>query len=310
MTHRVAVVGGAGFIGSHLVAACVDRGAEVWVYDNFTTGRREFLPVTPAVRVVEGDILDTDSLSRMVGECNPDVLYHLAAIHHIPTCERLPAQALRTNVEGTSSVLRACAANDVGRAVVASTGALYDPRHTAALTESSPVRVTDIYSISKLATEELAEYYASKHGGQAVIARLFNAVGRNETNPHLIPDLMKQLLMGSRRVRLGNLHPRRDYVHATDLAEALFRLGGIAIAERFDVFNVGSGRDYSVKELVDVCAEVISERIEIESVPELQRKVDRPNQLADVSKLTAATGWRPERTLRQALAEVWEEHTA
>jgi len=307
MMARAFIVGGAGFIGSHLVDVCLKRKCQVWVYDNFSTGRKEFLPVDSALHVVEGDILDTKHLSDTIDECAPDTLYHLAAIHHIPTCEKMPDRALRVNVVGTQSMLSACAQRLVPRILFASTGALYDPINTGALVETSPVKAHDIYSISKLAGEQLLQYHVSKNDGQAIIARLFNTVGQRETNAHIIPAIMAQLAAGGRQIKLGNLHPRRDYVHVQDVAEALYILSNMPMEQPFDIFNIGSGQEYSVRELVELCSEVIAEPIEIISAPELQRKADRPSQVADLAKIQQTSVWKPIRTLKQALCEVWDE---
>lgn len=308
MTTNVLIVGGAGFIGSHLVDVCLARNCRVWVYDDFSMGRKEFLPLEPALHIVEGDVLDTKHLSGTIKECAPDTVYHLAAIHHIPTCEKMPERALRVNVEGTQSLLSACAQYLVPRIVFASTGALYDRLNNGPLGETSPIKAQDIYSITKLAGEQLLQYHVSRNGGKAVVARIFNTVGRRETNPHVIPDIMAQLAAGRRQIRLGNLHPRRDYVHVEDVAEALFLLGNVPMEQSFEVFNIGSGREYSVRELVELCSKVIGEPIEIVSAPELKRKVDRFSQLADSTKIQQMTGWKPKRTLEQALREIWEEN--
>ena len=307
MTANVFIVGGAGFIGSHLVDVCLARSQQVWVYDDFSTGRKEFLPSHPGLHVVEGDILDTEHLTDTIGECKPDTLYHLAAIHHIPTCEKMPERALKVNVEGTQSVVSVCARHHIPRFIFTSTGALYDPTSFGPLLEDFPLDAHNIYSISKLAGEQLTQYHVSKNGGQAYVARLFNTVGRRETNPHVIPAIMAQLKTGKRKVVLGNLEPRRDYVHVEDVAEALFTLGNIPVKRSFDIYNIGSGTERSVRELVELCSDVIAEPIEIISAPELQRRVDRPNQLADLTKIVQASGWAPKRTLKQALGEIWEQ---
>lgn len=307
---KALVVGGAGFIGSHLVDVCRRNGAEVLVYDNFSTGKRLFLPDLPPHQIIDGDILDAILLSDTVKEFNPDVVFHLAAIHHIPTCEKMPRQALRVNVEGTQSVLNACAETLGTRLVFTSTGALYDPTVKEALTENSTIKASDIYSISKLTCENLVSYYCAKQERQAVVARLFNTVGRRETNSHLIPAIMSQLETGNRQIKLGNLTPRRDFIHVEDVAEGLFALGELDTLQTFDIFNVGSGIEYSVQELVNLCADAIGEPIEIISSPELQRKVDRPTQQADSSKLQRTTAWAPSRNLQQALEEIWEENLA
>lgn len=306
---RIFVTGGSGFIGSHLVNLCVERKHEVWVYDNFSRGRKEFLADAPNLRIVTGDILDADKLACALQEAAPNVVYHLAAIHHIPECERNPRNALRVNVEGTQSLLSCCAHVGAPRIVFASTGAVYDiPTNPAdALTEDCPLAPRDIYGISKLTGEGLVRYHAFLRGAEAVVARLFNTVGRNETNAHVIPDIITQITKGVRELRLGNLDSCRDYVHVQDVAEALFSLGRASLPKPVETYNVGAGREYSVRDIVDMLAEIIGERLTAISTQERQRKTDRPNQLSDTSKLQRDTGWKPSRSLRQALLEIWKE---
>jgi len=305
---KAMVIGGAGFIGSHLVDVCLQNDVQVAVYDNFSTGKKGFLPTVPELQITEGDILDSRQLSETIAQFNPDVVFHLAAIHHIPTCEKMPLQALRVNIEGTESVLNACAENRISRLVFTSTGGIYDPRTIGPLNENSPIKATDIYTISKSTCENLISYYVTKKDQQAIIARLFNAVGCRETNSHVIPAIMSQLVLGLRQIKLGNLSPRRDYIHVLDIAEALFSLGSMNSQKPYDVFNVGSGIENSVQDVVDLFAEENGEPIEIISSPELQRKVDRPTQQADISKISIAAGWVPSRNLRQALSEIWKEN--
>ena len=302
---KVLVIGGAGFIGSHLADLCQSQGYETFIYDNFSTGKREFLNHIPEENILKGDILDTDFLSKIIGEINPDVVFHLAAIHHIPTCEKEPVKALKTNIEGTMSILSSISLTK--KIVFASTGALYDPANTGFLSENSPLRPTDIYSISKMTCENILKYYANKTGKKIISARLFNTVGRRETNRHLIPDIVDQLKAGKREIRLGNLTPLRDYVHVEDVAEALLQLGKLDSKAEYDVFNVGTGIEHSVVDLVNLFSEVIGEKINVISVPELQRRIDRPTQKADTTKLKKATGWEPKKSLKQALEDVWIE---
>lgn len=221
---RAFLAGGAGFIGSHLSDICLREGIRVRVYDNFSTGKREFFNGDECLDLVEGDILDPERLSLALREFHPDVLYHLAAIHHIPTCEKTPEKAFRTNVEGLQSVLSACAFSRVPRIVFASTGAVYG-ESDGPLAENSRVAPKGIYALSKFFGERLLESYVSRTDLQAVAARLFNNVGPHETNDHLIPDILSQILSGGRTLLLGNLLPRRDYVHVRDCAAALLALG-------------------------------------------------------------------------------------
>jgi UDP-glucose 4-epimerase len=315
MTTKIFIIGGAGFIGSHLVAVCLEQGCQVWVYDNFSVGKKEFLPIHAALTIVEGDILNIPDLARAMQSAAPDVVYHLAAIHHIPTCEKFPEKALRVNVEGTKCVLTACSQSDIRRIVFASTGGVYDPVTVGPLSETSPIRPTDIYTISKVACEQLVQYHVKKEEGvQAVISRFFNTVGTRETNSHVIPAILAQLETGARdengirQVKLGNLHSYRDYVHVDDVAQALLHIGQMPMEAGWDVFNIGSGQEYSVQQVVDLFADVLGEPVQAISTADRLRKVDRPNQLADLTKIRQVTGWLPTRTLKQALQEVWEEN--
>lgn len=301
---KIMVIGGAGFIGSHLVDLFLAQGKQVLVYDNFSTGKKEFLRNLEKKYIINGDIIDSDCLSSAINEFNPEVVFHLAAIHHIPTCEKNPKKALRTNVEGTVSVFESLN-ESVKKMVFASTGALYDPSNQNILNENSPLKPTDIYSISKMACENIAEYYSKKNQLAVVVARLFNTVGRRETNRHLIPDIVDQLVEGKREILLGNLTPLRDYIHVEDVADALYLLAQINIDKNLEIFNVGTGVEHSVVDIVNLFSEVIGDKIKVKSVPELKRKIDRPTQKADISKLMSITGWKPKRTLKQALEEVW-----
>jgi UDP-glucose 4-epimerase len=304
---KVLIVGGAGFVGSHLVDVCLENGLQVGVYDNFSVGKRNFLPEIPSLQVIEGDILDAGQINTAVKQFRPDVVFHLAAIHHIPTCERIPDQALSVNIVGTQNVLHACLEANIRRVVFASTGALYDPLIFGPLAETEPVKAFDIYSISKLTCEHLLAYYSTKNDREVMVARLFNCVGRRETNSHLIPAVVGQLVTGKRQIQLGNLTPRRDYIHVEDAAAAFFALGNLQSDQKFDVFNVGTGIEHSVQELVETFADVLGEKLDIISTPELQRKVDRPTQQANSNKLQQKTGWKPVHSLKKALGDVWQE---
>lgn len=304
------IVGGAGFIGSHLVDVCLDSDCRVSVFDNFSTGKREFLRDHPLLEITVGEILDKGSLDRTIAVCVPDVVFHLAAIHHIPTCEKIPDQALRINVEGTQNVLDACAKHRVPRVIFASTGALYDPTNIGALSETSATKPLDIYGISKHCCEQLVQYYAAKNESEAIVARLFNTVGRRETNAHVIPAILSQLSEGKRKIKLGNMHPKRDYIHAEDAAEAIFSLSGVPCQHPFDIYNVGSGIEHSVRDIVESLSKIIGEEIEPQSSPDLVRRVDRPSQLANIEKINRASGWAPSRSLALALEEAWHESLA
>ena len=306
MNNNYLIIGGAGFIGSHLVDVCYAAGKHVIVYDNFSLGKMDYLKNSPKIEIVNGDILDLNALRACIEKYQPEVVFHLAAIHYIPACENDPSNALRVNVEGTQNVLSATA-NIKLKLIFTSTGAIYDPEITDALNEESNIRTGDIYGVTKLTAEELVKYHVKKERGHAIIARLFNAVGPRETNPHLIPAIMEQLAGGNWHVELGNLYPKRDYIHVLDIAEGLFAIAETPFTESLEILNIGTGLEHSVEELVNSCGQASGKTITLESVKSRRRKYDRPNQLANIEKIKNLCQWVPKRSLNQALEEVWNQ---
>ncbi len=296
----VVVTGGAGFIGSMLCRKLVEQGRDVVVIDNLRNGRRELIDaLKPSPVLHVADIRDAETVRRILAEVRPSALCHLAALHFIPYCDAHPAEAVDVNIRGTLNVLEACRIAPPEMVVVASTAAVY-PIREGPNAESHPVGPLDIYGITKHCNEELAGLYVSQTGARCIAARIFNAVGVNETNPHLVPHLVQQLKRGQTRVSLGNLDSYRDYIDTRDLADGL-----IALLDRrqngYDVFNIGTSREHSVREIVGMCGEILQRPIEIEQRSDLMRNVDRKHLCACIDKIAQATGWRPRIELRETL---------
>jgi UDP-glucose 4-epimerase len=293
------VTGGAGFIGSHLVERLA-KLESVAVVDDLSRGRREWLP--PGVRFHAADIREPAELRRAVALSRPRVVVHLAALHFIPDVDGAPELAWAVNVDGTRNLLDALADAPPELLLFASTAAVY-PNRPGPIVESCRPAPVDVYGKTKLEGERLVSRFAAATGARCVVARLFNVIGKRETNPHVVPELVTQLRGGASRVRLGNLSPKRDYTDVTDVASALAKLledGGA----RSTVFNVGSGRGVSVREVVATCEQILGRRIEVEADPARRRAHDRAELVADVSRLQRATGWSPRRSLEQTLSDL------
>jgi UDP-glucose 4-epimerase len=300
----VIVTGGAGFIGSMLCKLLVERNDEVVVIDNLRNGRREFIDALgQKVTLLEVDIRDTEKVSKIIKDVRPKSLCHLAAIHFIPYCNQHPLEAMDINVQGTLSVLEACKDAPLEMVVVASTAAVYDICDVPCRETDIPLPL-DIYGISKLTCEHLARLYTAQTEMPCNAARIFNAVGPNETNPHLLPQMINQLIRGQSTIELGNIEPCRDYIDTSDLAAALIHLLDRK-QQGYDVFNIGSGKEHSVKGIVKMCENILDRPIEIKQSPRLMRKVDRMHLCADIRKIKQATGWTPkikfEETLQQLM---------
>jgi UDP-glucose 4-epimerase len=284
----------------------VERGDDVIVIDNLLNGRRELIDALGSkARLLEVDIRNTEAVCKIVKDVRPQGVCHLAAIHFIPYCNQYPLEALDINVQGTLSILEACKTAPPEMVVVASTAAVYGICDKPCKETDIPGPL-DIYGISKNTCEQLAWLYSSDTSAPCISARIFNAVGPNETNLHFVPQLINQLVRGGRTVELGNLEPRRDYIHTTDLARGLMCTLDHK-QDGYDVFNIGKGDEHSVKEIVEICEIILDQQIRIKQSPHLTRKVDRMHLCANVDKIREIMGWEPKVKIEDALRELLED---
>jgi UDP-glucose 4-epimerase len=285
------ITGGAGFIGSAIVPELKKEGYDIYVLDNLSFGHREFINI-PDKNFVLADIRDFRQVNAAFKEIEPEIVIHLAAIHFIPYCNQHPFEAADINIRGTLNILNACKLTKILKKVFfASTAAVY-PVKEGAINEDNELLPLDIYGLSKLTGEYLCKEFWLETAIEMIICRFFNAFGPNETNPHLIPEIEKQLMNGNRTLRLGNLSPKRDFIHTYDMASAIKQLLKLD-NKAFEVFNLGRGIEYSVTEIVDAFARQLDDKILIETDPTRVRKVEREHLLADVRKLKEVTGWEP-----------------
>lgn len=310
--NRVLVTGGCGFVGAALTNLLARQGHDVVVVDAMRLGSRENLApdVADEVRLVPSDIRDEDTLRRCFETYRPQAVYHLAAIHFIPDCNRNPKLTVDVNVGGTQSVLEACRATDsIESVVLASTAAVYAPSDSAH-DESSRIGPTDIYGVTKLATEQLGELFHAQTRLPVGVARLFNVFGPGETNPHLIPAVIAQLQNGGGPLRLGNLTTKRDYVFTDDIAAGLVKLAGAARERGRVTCNLGREEEVDGEELVRVIGSASGREATVETDPARVRVSDRPHLLSDCSHARELLGWRAEVDLRVGIERALERPVA
>lgn len=299
---KILITGGAGFIGSAIVPELRKDGYEIFVLDNLSFGNRDFIDI-PDDQFFLADIRDFEKVKEIILQLNPEIVIHLAAIHFIPYCNQHPFEASDINIRGTMNILDACKnLTSLEKIFFASTAAVY-PICDYAVNENHELLPLDIYGLSKLTGEHLFKKFWLETGIDTVICRFFNAFGPNETNPHLIPEIESQLREGLRTIKLGNLTPKRDFIHTYDMARAVNKL----LKQKdtgYNIFNLGRGVEYSVVEIVEAFERQINEKIEIEVDPARVRKVERQHLLADVSKLKEVTGWRPVHSIDEGIQDM------
>lgn len=296
---KILVTGGAGFIGSATIAEFQKHGRDIYVIDDLSFGNRDFLTI-PDTYFHKLDILNEDGLTEVIHKIDPDWIIHLAAIHFIPYCNQHPFKSSNINIQGTINVLSATKSlKNLEKMFFASTAAVY-PICDHAIPETQQTNPLDIYGLSKLAGEHLMNEFHLQTSIPTVVCRFFNAFGPNETNLHLIPEIQRQVNSGLRTIELGNLEPKRDFIHTYDMARAIFMM-----LDKFDsgidVFNLGSGQEYSVIDVVKEFENQLGEEITIKVDQSRVRKVERMHLLADISKLKAFMNWEPEISISEGI---------
>jgi UDP-glucose 4-epimerase len=288
---KTLITGGAGFIGSAIVPALKKGGYDIYVLDNLSFGNRDFIDITDS-HFFKEDIRDAEKVEEIVARVKPEVVVHLAAIHFIPYCNQHPFEAIDINIRGTMNVLNACTSyKGLKKFFFASTAAVYAIADEA-VDENNLLLPLDIYGISKLTGEHLCKKFNLETSIDTIVCRFFNAFGPNETNPHLIPEIEKQVREGLRTIKLGNLTPKRDFIHTYDMASAVKQLLKLE-KTGFDIFNLGRGMEYSAVEIVNAFERQLNDKIKIEVDPTRVRKVEREHLLANVAKLKTRAGWEP-----------------
>ena len=318
----ILVAGGAGYIGSHMVALLVKRGYEVVVADNLRTGHWQ--AVKGARKMYVGDLRDGAFLHQIFTENKIDGVINFAAFSLVGESVTNPLKYYGNNVEGAVSLLSAMQAHGVDKIVFSSTAAAYGEPEKQPIEEGDRTEPTNPYGATKLAIENMLKWCDCAYNIRYVALRYFNAAGSDteagigeDHNPesHLIPLVMKTALGQRDHIGIfGEDYPTpdgtcvRDYIHVKDLAEAhLLALEYLERGGSSDVFNLGNGTGYSVREIIDTARRVTSK--EIKAVAEPRRGGDPSVLIASNKKAAEVLGWKPNRSLEQIVADAWAWHS-
>jgi NAD dependent epimerase/dehydratase len=295
---RVLITGADGFIGSHLTEALVRAGATVrafvfynsqnswgWLDDCAADVKGKF-------EVFAGDIRDPDGVRTAMKGC--ELVLHLAALIAIPYSYHSPAAYIDTNVKGTLNLLQA--ARDVGarRIVVTSSSEVYGTAQRIPMDERHPLVGQSPYSASKIGADQIALSFHKSFATPVVLLRPFNTYGPRQSARAVVPTIATQLLAGAKRLRLGSVHPTRDFSYVCDIVEGFMRALDCDAAVG-EVINIGSAFEISILDTVKAIAEIIGSKVEIETDDARIRppasEVDR--LLADTTRAQRLFAWQP-----------------
>jgi nucleoside-diphosphate-sugar epimerase len=312
------ITGGSGFVGSHLTDALLARGSSVVVLDNLSTGRSANLNPHPNLRCVQGSVLDELMVDELVHQC--DVVVHLAAAVGVKLIVEQPLRCLTTNIRGSEIVIEA-AHRYRKKILITSTSEIYGKNSSGALREDadrilgSTAVVRWAYSTAKAVDEILANAYHKERGLPTIIVRLFNTVGSRQSASYgmVIPRLVRQALGGMPLTVFGDGTQTRCFAHVADVVDALLRLLGDdeAIGE---TFNIGSDHEVSILELAKMIIDHTGSTSEVAFIPYHQAYEhgfeDMTRRVPDTTKLQKLTGWAPQHSLDEILADVVKEARA
>ncbi len=258
------------------------------------------------------DVTRGEALKEVMVAWEPDAVYHLAAWSHVGRSWEHPEEALRVNALGTLALLEAArACRGRPRVLLVSSAEVYGRVQPADLPigEDSPLRPVSPYAASKVAAEFLGVQAHLAHGLAVLRARPFNHVGPGQSPDFVVPAMARRILEASREgratIKVGNLSARRDFTDVRDVVRAYRLL--VLSGEPGQVYNVCSGRDVAIKEVVQRLAALVDANLRLEPDPGLMRPADVAVLRGDPSRLVQATGWRPEVSLEQTLADVLAE---
>ena len=311
---RILVTGGAGYIGSVIVSRLTARGHHVVVYDDLSRGHRA--AVAGGVPLVDGDVRDADAVRDALLEGGCEAVVHMAALAEVAESVAEPARYRSVNVDGTAAVLAAARAADVDRLVFSSTAAVYGAPQRTPIDEDDALAPTNPYGETKLAAEELLWQATERDGLGATALRYFNACGADgacgedhDPESHLVPLALRAARDGTPIRVFGEDYPTpdgtcvRDYVHVADLADAhIAALEALPAVQ--GAFNLGTGSGDSVRAVLDAVEEVTGSTLRRESAP--RRSGDPAVLVAGNRRAAERLGWRPRRSLADAVADAWE----
>ena len=318
----ILVCGGAGYIGSHAVHQLIEKGESVVIVDNLQTGHRD--AVHPKAKFYEGDIRDADVLDKIFTENAIDTVVHFAANSLVGESVEKPLKYFNNNVYGMQILLESMVKHSVDKIVFSSTAAVYGEPKRIPILEDDPTEPTNPYGESKRIMEKMMKWVSRANGVRFVSLRYFNAAGAIEDgsigedhNPesHLIP-LILQVPMGKRDhiTVFGEDYPTpdgtclRDYIHVIDLADAhVLAIDYLRKGGESNIFNLGNGRGFSVKEMIEATKKATGRDIKVEIGA---RRAGDPAQLiASSEKAKKVLGWRPKYTdVKQIIQTAWTFH--
>lgn len=303
---KVLVTGAGGFIGSHLVERLVEIGAETKAFVHYNSFNRwgwlDYVDrkIKDSIEIFTGDIRDPYGVKKSMQDCN--VIFHLAALIGIPYSYHSPDTYVDTNIKGTLNILQAARELNIEKVIHTSTSEVYGTAQFVPITEKHPINTQSPYSATKAASDFLALSFYRSFNLPVAVVRPFNTYGPRQSARAIIPTIIIQILSGKKKLRIGSLHPTRDFNYVKDTVNGFIK---IAESDRTvgEVVNIGSNSEISIGNLIKKITSIMDVEIKIEVDDQrIRPKISEVERLyADNSKIMELTGWKPMYILDEGL---------
>lgn len=297
---KVLIIGGAGFVGGYLSEILIENGFEV----HSTCLPYEKIK-NPECKAHNLDILDKNQISAVLDEVKPDVIYHLAAQSSVALSWKNPQLTVDINIKGTLNVLDSLRDSGLSsRIILIGSGEEYGYIRNCPVSEEEPLRPGNIYAATKACQSMIGNIYARAYKMDIVMVRAFNHIGAGQLPQFVVSDFCKQVAeiekgLKAPEMRVGNLDARRDFTDVRDVVRAYMLLG--EKGKSGELYNVGSGKARAIRKILDIIISQSTEDIKITVDPERLRPSDIPVIEADISRITADTGWKPEIPIEETI---------
>mgnify|MGYP001161282679 FL=1 len=301
---RILVTGGAGFIGSEVVSQLLEKKSLVTVLDNFSSGKRQYLPKSKQLKIIKGDIRDEKNTAKAIKD--QEIIINLAALPFIPDSFHHPSDFFSVNTMGSVNVLwKAINAKTPELFIHISTSEVYGSAQKTPMDENHPTAPHSTYAVSKLAADRSAFTLYKENGFPTVVIRPFNSYGPRFTEPYIIPEIMNQLLKGTKELTLGNVNTSRDFTFVQDTADGILRCidNKKAIGE---IINIGSGTEISILNLAKKILKISKKKIPIKYDESRERPYDVNRLICDNKKANKLLKWKPKVSMLDGLTRSYE----
>ena len=300
---KILITGGNGYVGKELINT-IQNTYKVHVADKNLNRIKN--KKYKKIKLHKINLTKNKETKLLINKINPDIIINLAATHFIPECEKYPDLCFANNVLTVINLMKNI--DKKCKFIHISSASVYKHSKSSLKENTSPIKPSDIYGISKLQSEQVVNHYGNKKNIDYLIVRLFNVIGPGETNPHFVPEIISQLKKNKNKIKLGNTKTKRDFIDVRDVANALSKLckKKFSLLNDNRVLNLGSGNTVSLKKILTIMKKFTDSNFKIITDKNKLRINDNPIILSSTKKIRKFIDWNVKYDLKTSLKDTWE----